>query len=141
MIHASRRTSLLIIDDDLDILKFLDTILSAAGFDSRIAISAADGLKEIAQSLPDAVICDLHMPGMSGLDFLRQLRALPHLESLSVGIVTGDIGVPDEILEAIGQLDGSIRVGVLPREDLIQFALELTSQPRQLAGGGESPSG
>jgi two-component system, OmpR family, KDP operon response regulator KdpE len=69
-----KKTKILIVDDEPQILRALRAGLSAHGYD---VVSAADGeeaLDKAAVELPDAVILDINMPRKSGLEVCRQLR-------------------------------------------------------------------
>lgn len=114
------------IDDDLLVLKYQDAVLTAAGFSCRVTLSASDGLRDLEQHLPDAVLCDYHMPGATGLDFLRSVRAVPAFERLPVAIVTTDIAITDAIVTQIEAYGGVVHTGVLPREEFVELARQLT---------------
>jgi len=65
----------LVVDDEESILKVVDYALSEAGYDVYTA-SDADGAESVwAQVKPDLVILDVMLPGKSGLDIARDLRA------------------------------------------------------------------
>ncbi|MFN2168029.1 MAG: response regulator transcription factor, partial [Anaerolineae bacterium] len=57
---------ILIIDDDPEIIEFLDMLLSRAGARVVTASTAAEGLRQFYAFRPDLVILDLMMPVMSG---------------------------------------------------------------------------
>jgi two-component system KDP operon response regulator KdpE len=65
---------LLVVDDEPHILKVLSTGLSMRGFQVRTAASGEEALEEIRRESPDAIILDLMLPGMSGLEVCRRLR-------------------------------------------------------------------
>lgn len=71
----------LAIDDDADALRFLEELFKHCHADVRTATDAETGLKLVREHRPDAVICDIAMPGMDGYGFVRELRCLPE-ESL-----------------------------------------------------------
>jgi DNA-binding response OmpR family regulator len=67
----------LCIDDDPDILSFLEVVLEAKGFVFLGASSAEEGLRAFKQHTPDAVIVDLMMEEVdAGMNFARELRLL-----------------------------------------------------------------
>jgi two-component system CheB/CheR fusion protein len=70
--------SVLVVDDDADALEVLSTFLSACGAHVLFARSASSGLTylETAPRL-DAVITDLSMPGMDGVEFVGKIRQHP----------------------------------------------------------------
>src|SRR5688572_24273629 len=61
--------SVLVVDDDLDMLALLEAALSAAGFDVAIVRSAEGGLLALQRTRFDVVMSDINLPGMSGLEF------------------------------------------------------------------------
>jgi signal transduction histidine kinase/DNA-binding response OmpR family regulator len=72
---------LLIEDDELERLRVAD-ILQNAGYRVSVASSGQDGLNNLREGHFDAVVLDLVMPGMTGLDVLRAARADEHLSSV-----------------------------------------------------------
>src|SRR5271166_816489 len=66
---------ILVIDDEPQITRVLRAALSAQGFDVRTANDPEEGLRVFREWPPDLVITDLMMPGMSGVDVCRAIRA------------------------------------------------------------------
>jgi CheY-like chemotaxis protein len=66
----------LIVDDDVDTRVLLQTILASSGAETEVAGSAEEALRAIARKPPDVLLSDIEMPGQSGLDLLRRVRAL-----------------------------------------------------------------
>ena len=64
-----------IVDDEEPVRKALKRLLRASGLEAESYASGKDFLEASTQRRPDCVVLDLHMPGMSGLDVLRELRA------------------------------------------------------------------
>lgn len=60
---AAAPPSVLLIDDDHVMLWTQNYVLTLAGFVCRTASSAEEGLSQLRQEQPDAVLCDLHMTG------------------------------------------------------------------------------
>lgn len=67
--------SVLVVDDDESLRRVTQVQLEQAGFKTVTAADAVEALSALRQSLPDLVITDLKMPGMSGLELLRRIRA------------------------------------------------------------------
>jgi two-component system KDP operon response regulator KdpE len=66
---------ILLIDDEPQITRVLRTALNAQGFDVRIANDPEEGLLLFEEWHPDLVVTDLAMPGMTGIDICRRIRA------------------------------------------------------------------
>lgn len=68
------RPSILVIDDEPQIHRFLSPALDAAGYEPKQAASGQEGLRGIALWSPDAVVLDLGLPDMDGKDVLARAR-------------------------------------------------------------------
>ncbi|GEM_PF-1529319 len=66
--------SVLVVDDDLDLNRALTAQVRRAGHDVRSAFSGAEGLSQLAAAVPDAVLLDVQLGDMSGLDVLEVIR-------------------------------------------------------------------
>jgi AmiR/NasT family two-component response regulator len=93
--HAAK-TTLLLVDDDRLILSTLADGLRAAGFEVLEASSGEVALRLALEADPDLAICDVRMPGMSGLELAPRLQ--------------GQAGVPFIFLSAYGDED-VVRLG------------------------------
>lgn len=88
-------SSILIVDDDPDMLRLVSTWLASAGYATQSVTSGADALTRIAIARPDIVITDLFMDGMDGLALLTQIHATNPL--LPVIMLSGQAQIPDAI--------------------------------------------
>lgn len=70
----TRKTRLLIADDDRLVLATLSDGLRAESYDVEVAASAAEALEAIAAATPDLVVLDVRMPEVDGIELARQLR-------------------------------------------------------------------
>lgn len=91
--------SVLVIDDEPQIQRLLGINLEAAGYRVTFASDGEQGLTLAAQKRPDAIILDLGLPGLSGLEVLKRLR-----EWTQVPVVI--LTVQDGEAEKIAALDG-----------------------------------
>lgn len=80
--------SILIIEDDADFAKILLDRCHAKGFKALVASSGEDGLKLVEEFMPEAVILDIRLPGMSGCTVLRTLKKNPATRHIPVHIVS-----------------------------------------------------
>ncbi|HEV3008495.1 MAG TPA: response regulator [Burkholderiales bacterium] len=78
--------SVAIVDDEEGIRKARGRLLRASGLEAESYASGQDFLDAAAERPPDCVVLDLHMPGMSGLQVLRKLKAAG--QRLSIVIIT-----------------------------------------------------
>jgi two-component system KDP operon response regulator KdpE len=118
----------LVVDDDVRILKTLEVNLRARGFDVLLARTGEDALKLAARHHPDAVVLDLGLPQMDGLDVVRGLRGWT---SVPIVVLSGrgteaakvealDLGADDYLTKPFGmdelmaRLRASLRRAVVP---------------------------
>lgn len=66
--------TVLVIDDEKDLVRLLRHSLEKSGYRVVSAPSAESGLKKLRASEPDLILLDIMLPGMDGLEFLRALR-------------------------------------------------------------------
>ncbi|MGN6590313.1 MAG: PAS domain S-box protein [Sphingomicrobium sp.] len=67
--------SILVVDDDPDVRGFIVTSLEEQGYRVREASDGHEGLAAIEREVPDLVVLDFIMPGLSGAEVARQIRA------------------------------------------------------------------
>lgn len=85
---SSGRLTIMLIDDDLQILEQLQTALQSEGYGTQSFQSGARALEALATRSVDLILLDLMMPGMSGLDFLGRLRQQATLSNVPVIVMT-----------------------------------------------------
>lgn len=78
----------LVIDDHPMNLKLARWLLAAEGFEVAACPTAEDALEFLGRRLPDLVLVDLALPGMSGLEFTRTLRASADTRVLPIVAMT-----------------------------------------------------
>lgn len=84
----SRVHKILVVDDTPLNVKLLADLLGVSGYEVDTAASGAEGLEKVASFEPDLLLLDVVMPGMSGYEVCRSLRAAPETEALPVILVT-----------------------------------------------------
>ncbi|MCL5960109.1 MAG: response regulator [Chloroflexi bacterium] len=67
-------SSVLIVDDDQDIVSMMEIILSGEGYRVRVAPTGKAGLDETRREMPSLILLDMKMPVMDGWEFVRCLR-------------------------------------------------------------------
>jgi len=79
---------ILIIEDHLDMIEILKSELTRHHFQVRIATDGETGLSEAARQLPNLVILDLMLPGLTGWEVCRRLKKDPTTQSVPLLILT-----------------------------------------------------
>jgi len=83
------KTSILVVDDNIDAAEMLGAFLKAKGFRVALEHDALGALKRAEHEKFDAFFLDIGMPGMDGRDLVRRLRALPQSKTKLMVAVTG----------------------------------------------------
>jgi two-component system, OmpR family, response regulator MprA len=91
--------AILVVDDDPPIRRMLVRTLVAEGFEARPAPDGGAALAAIEQSVPDALVLDIAMPGLDGLEVCRRVRA----KGLTLPILL--LTARDAVAERVGGLD------------------------------------
>lgn len=97
----SGRPLVLIVDDDGPILLLMKSLLQEFGFDPVPTASGADALARARSRTPDLILLDRYMPGMTGDEVLREIRADEALKDVPVILLSGAPIEPAE-LKAMG---------------------------------------
>lgn len=90
--------SILVVDDDPQILMLLSELLTGNGFHVETASNGASGLEKVQQENYDLMLCDVWMPSMTGLQVLEQMGAMS--SKPPVIMMTAD-DTPDTVLKAV----------------------------------------
>ncbi len=93
---------ILIVEDNDKNLKLVRDVLQVKGFSTREAGTAEDGIRLARESKPDLILMDIHLPGMSGIEALKVLRAEAATAAIPVIAVTASVMQQDrkQITEA-----------------------------------------
>ena len=90
----SQNGKVYVIDDDPAMRESLDFLLGVAGFNVRLFDSAQTFLQELPNMESGCVVTDVRMPGVDGIELLRQLHSPSSVRKLPVIIMTGHGDVP-----------------------------------------------
>lgn len=80
--------TILVVDDEKDLLSIIRTRLKWNKFNVLTALNGHEGLEIAASEKPDLILLDNNMPIMNGLEMLTQLRENPELKNIPVIMVT-----------------------------------------------------
>ncbi|HYD41138.1 MAG TPA: response regulator [Anaeromyxobacter sp.] len=81
-------TSVLLVDDERDLLSLLDFNLRAAGFETLLATTGEQALSQLRRRMPDLVLLDVMLPDVSGTEICRQIKGDPRTRHLPVVMLT-----------------------------------------------------
>lgn len=89
--------SILIVDDEPDIVELVSYNLKKEGYSVRSASSGEEGLKAAKSDVPDLIVLDLMLPGVDGLEVCRLLKADPKTGAVPVLILSAKGGEADVV--------------------------------------------
>jgi len=104
-------------------------MLKLEGFDVRTAEDGSTGLLLAAEHPPNAILLDLRMPIMDGVEFLRRLRQTPGLAETPVAIVTGDYFVEERIGALLQDLGARLVFKPLWIDEIVALVKSLVDGP------------
>jgi CheY-like chemotaxis protein len=90
---GSAPKTILIVDDEPDIVSYLEMILQDNGFATLVAVDGNEALEAVRREKPDLVTLDISMPEASGTRFYKEVRTDPELKGIPIFIVTGVTGL------------------------------------------------
>ena len=121
--NPASQPEVLVIDDEVQIRRLLNLTLTAGGYRVREAETGQLGLNEIAVRKPDAIVLDLSLPDMGGLDVLRRIREWSQIPVLILSvrgeesdkIAALDAGADDYLTKPFGGGELLARIRVMLR--------------------------
>ena len=136
---ASIRGTVLVIDDDEQIRRLIVSLIGPMGHVLKEAASAEEGLEKLREEPPDLVLLDMQLPGRSGHDVLKEIRADPRSRLIPVVMITGaatherklkaiEAGVTDFLGKPFSPEELVARVRALMELKLVTDALEDAEQ-------------
>lgn len=78
----------LIVEDDRDIVALFRHVLDIAGYHTEIVMDGIEAMARIETLLPNIVLLDLQLPGMSGVEILKRMRADERMSRIPVVVIT-----------------------------------------------------
>lgn len=87
--------TILIVEDNEKNMKLVRDVLQAKGYATLEAVTGEDGVRLAAEHRPALVLMDIQLPGISGIEALKRLRAVPATASIPVIAVTASVMASD----------------------------------------------
>jgi two-component system KDP operon response regulator KdpE len=130
---------ILVVDDEIEILRALQRSLTAHGFDVSTATTGEDALEAIVHYRPDLMLLDLGLPGISGLEVCRRVRSQSNLPIIVLSVkdterdkvLALDLGADDYVSKPFGMNEVLARVRVALRHSA---QVESGTEPIFIAG-------
>jgi two-component system, OmpR family, KDP operon response regulator KdpE len=120
---SKQGASILVVDDEREIVRALRRSLSAHGYTVLTASSGEEALETVAQHRPDLLLLDLLLPGMSGLEVCRRIREESNMPIIVLSVKDAehdkiealDLGADDYVAKPFGIEEVLARVRVALR--------------------------
>ena len=96
-----KKSKIVVIEDEVDILEVINYNLSKEGFDVCSALDGEEGLALIKKEVPDLVLLDLMLPGLDGIEICRKLKTDYSTRSIPIIMVTAK-GEESDIVLGLG---------------------------------------
>ena len=95
----------LVIDDDIDMLDIIQSLLTRNGFDVQIDNNWQNGLEGIIEFDPQIILLDVFLSGVDGLDICKQLKANPLTSHIPVVILSAYPRIAESAIDDYGADD------------------------------------
>jgi DNA-binding response OmpR family regulator len=110
------RDIVLVVDDELDVVDLVRYHLHRAGFDVLIALTGPSGLTTARESRPDAILLDIMLPQMSGIEVCKALRGSAQTSTIPILMLTAKAEPSERIAGLELGVDDYITKPFSPRE-------------------------
>jgi CheY-like chemotaxis protein len=129
------KLQILVVDDDASVRESLEMLLMSVGYDAAVANNGASALSYLKGSVPDLIVSDLDMPGMSGMELISHVRT----QYPSVSIVAMSGGYHGEAVPASIIADRFYPKGQHPHHLLTAIASLIATRPARGSTDGHRP--
>jgi two-component system phosphate regulon response regulator PhoB len=92
------RMRILVIEDERGLADVLDYNLKREGYDTVVSYDGQEGLRKAQTLLPDLILLDIMLPGMSGFDVCRELRAGERTRDIPIIIISAKAEETDQVV-------------------------------------------
>lgn len=147
-------SKILLIEDDIKLAQFIEMELSCEGYQVSMAHNGLDGLTQARQDPPDLVVLDWMMPGLTGVEICRRLRAtgikVPIIlvtarNEISDRVAGLDAGADDYVIkpfsieELLARIRSNLRRTLETESNILQFEdLSLNLRSREVIRDGRA---
>ena len=131
----SRKHTVLIVEDEIDLLELIDFNLKQAGYETILAKTGAEALAAARSKRPDIILLDLMLPDLQGSDVCRVLRADPLTETTPIIMVTAKGEEIDRVVGFELGADDYVSKPFSPRELVLRVRAMLRRAPSTTGGG------
>jgi len=138
---------ILVVDDDRNLRKIIQTNLELAGFEVVAVPSGADALRALESTQPDLVVLDVMMPAMDGYEVARRIRSRPSNTHVPIIMVTAQGENEDKLAGFEAGIDAYITKTFGPQEllarvraKLARFEMDSCASPLQKLPGTLAPA-
>ncbi len=126
--------SILLVDDERDLLSLLDFNLRAAGFETALAATGEEALAHLRRRVPDMVLLDLMLPDLPGTEVCRRIKSDPRTRHVPVVMLTAK---GDEVDRVVGFELGADDYVTKPFS-VRELVLRVKAVLRRAAAGGRA---
>lgn len=97
--NKSQKDTILVVDDSINVRRFLSLTLEKAGYQVELALDGQDALEKLLSGLKiRAIICDIDMPRLDGYGLLARVKSNPAFKQLPIAMLTSRSGHKDRQL-------------------------------------------
>ena len=121
-------TTILIVEDNEKNMKLARDVLQAKGYATLEAVTGEEGVRLAREALPALVLMDIQLPGINGIEALRQLRADPATASIPVIAVTASVMLSDRRQITDAGFDGYVGKPISLKEFLAAVVTGLSGR-------------
>lgn len=137
---------ILIVEDDMGFRTMLETMIRLEGHEVHLAANGETGLAQARNKVPDVILSDIDMPGMTGIELIRQVRSTPEIAHAYLILITGAGGQESKLDALRAGADDflekpSSRQEILGRIEIAQKVMAVQAQLRDAEARAASLAG
>jgi DNA-binding response OmpR family regulator len=142
---------ILVVDDEPDISALVAYHLARAAYRVQTAADGSEALKVVERQAPDLIVLDLMLPGLSGIDVLRELKRRPETQTVPIILLTArreesdriqglELGADDYVAKPFSPQELVLRIARRRRTSLTWRAARWVSSPASWVGASRMAS-